>query len=110
VKCMTCVEDDCQPDAAHDWYCERHPEQPMGHGGCRGAGIPECARIHVLLNQIRLLKQEIREAGMVRDEMAFAARRAAATNSTPWFLPTPDAVFGLALFAICFAVMWALQE
>jgi hypothetical protein len=22
------------------WVCEEHPDQPMGHDGCRGAGVP----------------------------------------------------------------------
>src|SRR5687767_9789140 len=25
---------------ADGWICEDHPEQPMGHAGCDGAGMP----------------------------------------------------------------------
>jgi hypothetical protein len=28
--------------AGTGWLCEEHPDKPMGHGGCSGAGGP-CA-------------------------------------------------------------------
>ena len=60
-----------------EWYCETHPSQLMGHAGCGGAGIPACGRIPCLMNQLRLTKQQVRETGHMRDEMAAAVLRAA---------------------------------
>jgi hypothetical protein len=60
-----------------EWYCETHPGQLMGHAGCGGAGIPACGRIPCLMNQLRLTKQQVRETGRMRDEMAAMAHRAA---------------------------------
>ena len=32
MPCLTC--------GGERWMCEGHPDQPMGHGGCTGAGDP----------------------------------------------------------------------
>ncbi len=50
------------------WFCESHPEHPMGHAGCAGAGVLEEACVPLLVNQIRLLKQEVRETAAFRDD------------------------------------------
>ncbi len=44
------------------WWCEDHPEKEMGHEGCNGAGVPDNARIHMLVHRRRLAEQELREA------------------------------------------------
>lgn len=44
-----------------EWYCEEHPQQLQGHDGCNGAGIPSCARLPLMLRQIRFLEQRNRE-------------------------------------------------
>lgn len=63
---------------AEQWFCEDHPDQLMGHDGCHGVGILDEARVPILLNRIRLLKQEAREAGLARDDMVAQMRVAAA--------------------------------
>jgi len=63
--------------ACGTWYCEQHPLQEMGHDGCSGAGIPECARVQLLANSLRLAKQEIRETAMHRDDLVARLRAAA---------------------------------
>jgi hypothetical protein len=55
------------------WYCESHPEHEMGHDGCHGAGILECARVPLLANYLRLAKQEIREVDRFRDDVVAVA-------------------------------------
>lgn len=70
----TAIEDATDMDA---WYCEQHPQFFMGHDGCRGAGILGQARVSMFLNLLRLSEQRVREAEMMRDEMAAAARRLA---------------------------------
>lgn len=45
-----------------DWYCESHPESKFGHDGCFGAGIPEEARIEMLVLQRRNALQKLNEA------------------------------------------------
>lgn len=61
-----------------DWYCETHPEHEMGHEGCGGAGVLDEARIALLANQIRLLKQEVRETAAFRDDVIRQFEAAAA--------------------------------
>jgi len=34
------TEPDCKLCRGVRWVCEEHPGQPMGHDGCRGAGVP----------------------------------------------------------------------
>jgi len=58
------------------WYCEEHPDQIMGHNGCEGAGIPECACVSVALNQARLAKQAEREAHVFYADVVAQARQA----------------------------------
>lgn len=61
-----------RPESAGEgegWYCETHPESPMGHDGCGGAGILASARIHMLAHQKRLLEQEVRETAAFRDDI-----------------------------------------
>jgi hypothetical protein len=73
------------PIAADDndaWFCEEHPQHLMGHDGCTGAGVPQSARILILLNMLRLSEQRVREANRMRDEMASHARTAAALALT----------------------------
>ena len=72
-----------------EWYCETHPDQLMGHAGCGGAGIPACARISCLMNQLRLAKQEVREANRIRDEVAAAALRVASHGQAPAWATKP---------------------
>ncbi len=74
--------------AEDNWYCEEHPQHLMGHDGCKGAGIPECARIPMFLHIIRLLKQEVREASRFRDDAVAQARlsmRAPAEAGVPTY-------------------------
>lgn len=63
--------------AADKWYCEDHPEHLMGHNGCGGAGVPEHARIPLLLHLLRMERQKVREANRMRDDVVAAARRQA---------------------------------
>lgn len=56
------------------WYCENHPDQLMNHHDCKGAGIPANARISMLMNQLRLSKQEVRETRQMRDQLAATLR------------------------------------
>jgi hypothetical protein len=37
------TEPDCKLCGGERWICEEHPEQPMGHDECMGAGMP-CPR------------------------------------------------------------------
>lgn len=41
------------------WFCEEHPDKPMGHDGCKGAGVLLDAVVPLLLNKIRFLNQRI---------------------------------------------------
>jgi hypothetical protein len=34
------TEPDCTLCRDERWICEEHPDQPMRHDGCRGAGVP----------------------------------------------------------------------
>jgi len=34
------TEPDCKLCRGIRWVCEEHPDQPWGHDGCRGAGMP----------------------------------------------------------------------
>jgi hypothetical protein len=34
------TEPACKLCRGERWVCEEHPDQPMGHDGCRGAGVP----------------------------------------------------------------------
>jgi len=34
------TEPDCKLCRGVRWVCEERPGQPMGHDGCRGAGVP----------------------------------------------------------------------
>lgn len=65
------------------WYCEAHPERLMGHDGCKGAGIQESCRIHMLLNKLRLAQHETRETAMARDDLAAQLRNAARGVAIP---------------------------
>lgn len=56
-------------DDQEKWYCESHPEHEMGHDGCGGAGILECARIPMLAHLLRIARQETREACLFRDDV-----------------------------------------
>lgn len=65
------------------WYCEDHPGQLQGHGGCDGAGIPACARIGLLAHQIRMLQQRLREQKFMYGFLADAAFAAAHGEGDP---------------------------
>jgi hypothetical protein len=57
------------PGQVEEWYCETHPEHPMGHDGCAGAGILASSRVGMLVHQKRLLEQEVRETSAFRDDI-----------------------------------------
>jgi hypothetical protein len=56
-----------------EWYCEKHPWALMGHDGCNGAGMLDCARWPFVKNTYRLKDQEIRELHYL---YGFLAKRA----------------------------------
>lgn len=58
-----------RPGLDDEWFCESHPDLPMGHDGCGGAGILGCARVERLAQLLRLAKQEVRETAMHRDDL-----------------------------------------
>ena len=37
------TEPDCKLYRDERWTCEEHPDQPWGHGGYKGAGVPRPA-------------------------------------------------------------------
>lgn len=49
------------------WYCEDHPDKEMGHDGCTHAGIPECARMDMLILHRRNALQELKEVRAFTD-------------------------------------------
>lgn len=67
-------------ESGEAWYCEAHPMELMGHGGCGGAGVLDCARAGLLANQLRLAQQEAREAGRFRDDVCARAMLSRAAN------------------------------
>lgn len=44
-----------------EWLCEEHPDQPMGHSGCSGCGIPSDTALAFCANQLRHARQQLKE-------------------------------------------------
>jgi len=55
------------------WFCEEHPDQPMGHDGCKGAGVLLDAVVPLFANQVRLLNQRVNELTATYGFLAEAA-------------------------------------
>ena len=95
--CQRSTAEDCNDITAHtieaalraasaingEWWCEEHPEKPMGHDGCTGAGIPTCAQIPMLVTLLRHARQKTRETEAMRDEMASGMRNFLAAPVLP---------------------------
>lgn len=77
-------------EKADDWICERHPWLPMGHEGCGGAGCPPDAAIPLLRNEIRLLRQELRERDSLHGLTAMALLEASREGSGETHKPGCD--------------------
>lgn len=63
--------------AHDDWFCEQHPWEVMGHDGCDGAGMLDCARWPMAQHIIRMRDQEIRE---LHQQYGFLAKHALAES------------------------------
>lgn len=68
AEIMMCVASGYDPTKLGAWYCEDHPEYEMGHHGCNGAGVPEVARISMLVLQRRNALQELKEMRVVYED------------------------------------------